>query len=119
MVKTADTKTLAVLTRPQDFKFCISEGGSAQCAVCREKDGTGGPLPCDAVRMRWPGKGKGKKNGKNLRYQDCPDSLHTGSYFSQNMGAGWCKSFGHKDARLGIATTNPEFPFGSINWGKA
>ena len=60
---------------------------AGQCAACREKDGSGGALACDAVRPK-----RGKK--ENL-YSSCPDSLHTGKYFFQDVvtGEGSCVPF--------------------------
>jgi len=109
--KKANTKVLAVLGGPKDFKFCASHGGSAQCAACREKDGSGGALACDAARPA----GKRKRN----LYSSCPDSLHTGKvFFTNGGGTGWCTSFWGINVIKGTTLSTTQFPFGDREWGQ-
>lgn len=96
----------AVLTGSDDFANCNSEGGAWQCASCREKDGSGGALPCDAYSI----------------YRKCPDSLVKGKAFfvnghNRSNGVGACKPlYSAHRAQLSVAIG---FQYGSMEWGKA
>merc|ERR1712086_1228622 len=86
-----------VLQHPKDFENCVSEGGTWNCARCREADGTGGALPCD---------------GRS--YSQCPDDLHAVRFFDQGGG---CISFGR--AMFYTKTVrNGHFPYEGNKWNK-
>lgn len=111
-----------VLKRPADFKNCRSEGGSWNCARCRERDGSGGVLPCDAVPKNC---NTGCENKPS--YQDCPDSLTAGKFFVQGGASlGWdgkarCESFSDDNAIHRTTLVTKKFNYGlhgEQNWGR-
>merc|ERR1711871_552797 len=75
-----------------DWKQCISEGGSKNCALCNN---AGGVLPCD-------------KPSPSNKASACPDNkiLKTGSYFRVRQGgAAVCHPTDALAARVGTAQT--------------
>lgn len=120
----SELQSAHVLKRPVDFKNCHSEGGSWNCARCRERDGSGGALPCDAIP-----KNCNTGSCKNSpSYQDCPDSIATGKYFVQGGASiGWdgkarCASFSADDSVHRTTLVTKKFNYGlhnDGNWGRA
>ena len=84
-----------------------------QCAACRTKDGTGGALPCDAIK---PGpRGNGGNRG---RVTECPDSLVSGKWFMMtDKQQGECISFSHQRTLARSVPSTTRFKFGNTKWG--
>lgn len=102
-----------VLTTPDDFANCSSEGGPWQCASCREENGTGGALPCDSQAQH--------ESYSSDTYSSCPDSLVNGKVFlvggKSGENYGQCKTL--FDAHQAELMAADSFSFGSTQWGKA